>query len=651
MPRASAPQTSSRKSRCSATKPMAMLKRPVPIWEHLRILCEHGYAEDTILLYEITNQGQNGSRLALARTEADGNIYKCICEFYDKTKRYAQAGAILKTFIASFDMSIAFTPGELREPESFEEYNQLEHQDNVWFSYACVLQKTNKFSEAYAALNKICGPYLEKKNQEMPRLLRQLKKEEVGDCVPPEPWSSELPDENSSRICSSSLGPVMSLLRKNKADEFLLVRYVSQFIGTERRDVFHWLKSVEAVGKNKIYEAIAHLRKMSHQNARVLTEMARLNYLIGKKDEARRLLSRAHYRDPLWIDGMELLAFLLIGEYFRDFNQNQVALEELASMLTREWPHRIETAIVNGFVAHQVDLDLASAFANRAMSCAVAGTEPYVYAVYLKTYVRRAFLAKMKGPEAETHKRETREFLEQSVEAMQNNSDLGLLYVDTLLQEENGHREAKIFATKFLHANRTNVNAKLLKVHVLVNGINRNPEASHPKEMYYLLQEVINEHPHVLSAYCYLITEYSRLKDDARCKEVFERLTASRQLMPPTKTHKYHILQADFLLKSRIVIPAYEHLMAAMATGAIVDPNLMSSYEAEFASSKALTHDYKNLAFLDPILPERPPSTNSERGTVSPALQEVMNDHENEQDSSEGEEDEEEEEQDDMDDM
>lgn len=581
----------------------------------------------------------------------DWQTYKGICEFYDKTKRFAQAGAILRSIIRTFTVNVSFSTDSMREPESREEYAELEHQDNVWFSYFCILQKTNKFQEAFAALSNVTGPYLPLKEQEMPRLLRQLRREDRAEVVPPAPWSVDLPDENSARICPSSIGPIMSLLRKGKADDMLLLRYVSQFTGNERRDLFHWLKSSEAIGKHNTYLAIAHLKKMSHQNGRVLYEMARLNYQINKKDEARRLLSTAHYRDPLWIDGMDLLGFILIGEYFKDFEANEALLVELATTLTNEWPHRIETAIVNGFVSHQTDLDMAWSFANRAMECAVPGTEQYVYAVHLKAYCMRAEESRCKDAEALKWNQDARKFLEESVTEMPNSADLGLLYVDTILQDEGGHRDAKIFATKFLHENQHTVNAKLLKVHVLVNGISRNPDASQPKyfqEMYQLLREVIAEHPHILSAYCYLITEYSRLKDDAGCKEVFERLSEARQLMTPAKTHKYHMLKADYALKTRVVIPAYEHLMAAMATGAVVDANLMTRYEAEFASSKALTHDYKNLAFLDPILPDRSNNSYNDRNTVSPALQEVVNDPENEQDSSDGEDEADEEDNDEM---
>ena len=127
------------------------------------------------------------------------------------------------------------------------------------------------------------------------------------------PISVSFFSRNSARICSSSLGPVMSVLLKGKGDATLVKRFSDQFLGTERSDVYWWLKSMEAVGKQNIYDAIACLKKMSHQNPRVLTAMARLNYRIDKRDEARRLLRTAHANDPLWIDGMDLLAFLCIG--------------------------------------------------------------------------------------------------------------------------------------------------------------------------------------------------------------------------------------------------------------------------------------------------------------------------------------------------
>lgn len=626
--------------------PLEMLRRPISVWKHLKMLSKHNYAEDSILLYEITNQSTSSNRWFVPENEIDFGTFQRLCEFYDRTRRYAQAGAILKAIIQTFPNQRPFSypnaSSFVPEAERIEETaTEIDKKDYIWYCYYCVLQKTNKLKDAYEALNNIRGQtYKHQKDEEMPRLLRQLRNSTESDLVIPEPWKPELPDENSSRICSSSLGPILSLLKQNKADGRLVKRFSEQFIGTERNDVYWWLKAHEAIGKDKTYDAIACLKKMSHHNPRVLTEMARLNYQIDKRDEARRLLRTAHAIDPLWIDGMDLLAFLCIG----DFATHENLIEKLATTLNREWPHRVETYVVNGFMVHQMDLDMAWSFSNRAMRCAVPGTDQFVFAVHLKAYCLRTFEAKARPPDVEKYKNEAHALLEEAVEAMPKSTDLGLLYVDTLLEDEEGHRAAKIFATKFLHQNPDNVHAKLLKVHVLVNGVSRNPEANHTKsqDLFVLLEEVIADHPHILAAYCFLLNEYSRLKQNDKCKEVLERLRAARPLISPAKTHKYHRIMADYLLKFKQVIPAYEHLMAAMATGAAVDHAMMANFESELNSSSEITHDYKNLAFLDPVLPERP-TTSENNSQSSPALQEVVYDHENEQDSTEGEDEEEEE--------
>uniref|UniRef100_A0A1I7TPW4 TPR_REGION domain-containing protein n=1 Tax=Caenorhabditis tropicalis TaxID=1561998 RepID=A0A1I7TPW4_9PELO len=644
MPRGRVP-TIVRRTRSSASTPMGMLRRPISVWKHLKILCDHNYAEDSILLYEITNQSTSSDRWVVPENNTDYETYIKVCELYDKTKRYAQAGAILRSIIQTFPNQRPFscpsTSTHVPEEERVElSANELEQRDYIWYCYYCILQKSNKLKEAHEALRNVRGPaYKKQRDDEMPRLLHQMKYTNDSDLVIPEQWRAELPDENSARICSSSLGPIMSLLKQNKADATLVKRFSEQFIGTERNDVYWWLKSYEAIGKDKPYEAIACLKKMSHQNPRVLTEMARLNYQIDKRDEARRLLRTAHSIDCLWIDGMDLLAFLCIG----DFATYSNLIEGLATTLSREWPHRIETYVVNGFMVHQMDLDMAWSYSNRAMKCAVPGTDQYVFAVHLKAYCLRTLEVKARAPDVEKHKNEAHRLLEAAVEAMPNSTDLGLLYVDTLLEDEDGHRAAKIFATKFLHQNPDNVHAKLLKVHVLVNGVTRNPDANHTKcqDLFTLLEEVIADHPHILAAYCFLLNEYSRLKKDDKCGEVLERLMKARQLISPTKTHKYHKIRADYLLKFKKVIPAYEHLMAAIATGASVDQTMMSSYESEFNTSEEISHDYKNLAFLDPVLPGRPAASAPE---TSPALQEVINDHENDQDSSDADDEDEEEE-------
>ncbi|EGT53869.1 hypothetical protein CAEBREN_04424 [Caenorhabditis brenneri] len=627
-----------RRSRPPATTPMEMLRRPVSVWKHLKILSDRGHAEDSILLYEITNQSTSSTRWFVPEDRVEFKTYQKICEFYDKTKRYAQAGAILKSIIQTFPNQRPFSRPSVTTHVAEEDKielvpDQQDQMDYIWYCYYCILQKTNKLEEAYEALKHIRGQaYKNQKEEELPRILNQIKYVSDTDLTVPEQWKSELPDENSARICSSSIGPILSLLKQKKADKSLVKRYSEQFIGTERHDVYWWLKAAEAIGQDKTYEAIACLKKMSHQNPRVLTEMARLNYQIDKRDEARRLLRTAHSVDPLWVDGMDLLAFLCIG----DFATHEKLIEELASTLNKEWPHRIETFVVNGFMVHQVDLDMAWCFSNRAMKCAVPGTDQYVFAVHLKAYCLRTLEVKARPPEVEKYKLEALKLLEEAVDSMPSSTDLGLLYVDTLLEDEEGHRTAKIFATKFLHENPDNVHAKLLKVHVLVNGVSRNPEVNHTKDLFTLLEEVIADHPHIMAAYCFLLNEHARLKNDDKCHEILERLSAARPLISPAKTHKYHRIRADYLLKFKKVIPAYEHLMAAMATGSLVDQAMMANYESEFNSSGEINHDYKNLAFLDPVLPERPTHSSNDSSS-SPALQEVVYDHENEQDSSDGE--------------
>ncbi|EFO92082.1 hypothetical protein CRE_13713 [Caenorhabditis remanei] len=654
MPRAKVPTITRRPRAPVGGAPMEMLRRPIPLWKHLKILADHAYAEDALLLYEITNQSTSSTHWTVPENPEEFEVFHLLGNFYDKTKRYAQANAIFKTIIQTFPNKTPFSRPSLSFPKGNEEDEvvetprEIEDRDFTWMCLYRTLQKTNKLREAYEALKHVRGKtYTPQKLSEMKRVKRQLKKEEPLSTAVPEQCDNELPDENSARICSSSLGPVMSVLLKDKGDATLVKRFSDQFLGTERSDVYWWLKSMEAVGKQNIYDAIACLKKMSHQNPRVLTAMARLNYRIDKRDEARRLLRTAHANDPLWIDGMDLLAFLCIG----DFAQYETLIEELATTLNTEWPHRVETYVVNGFMIHQMDLDMAWAYANRAMKCAAPPSDQYVFAVHLKAYCLRTLEVKARGVDADKYRHQAHRFLEEAVNLMPSSTDLGLLYVDTLLEDEEGHRAAKIFATKFLHENQNNVHAKLLKVHVLVNGVSRNPEANHTKntthqfkELYQLLEEVIDEHPHILAAYCFLLSEYARLKNNEKCKEILDKLTAARQLISPVKTHKFHRMKADYMLKFRQVIPAYEHLMAAMATGAVVDQAQMAVYESEFMSSKAITHDYKNLAFLDPILPERPTSSSIGRsGTVSPALQEVVNDHENEQDSSEADDEQEEE--------
>ncbi|CCD66726.1 TPR-like protein [Caenorhabditis elegans] len=650
MPRGTVPQIV-RRPRQSTNTPLRMLKRPISVWKHLYILSQHGFAEDSILLYEITNQSTSSNRWIVPDNEQDFATYQKIAEFYEKTKRYAQAGAILKSIIQTFRNERPFSypscstymPQDDRREDTDEE---LKLKDYTWFCYYSILQKSNKLKEAYEALKHIRGPQMKsRRDVEIPRLVRRIKNQEESDLLVPETWKADLPDENSARICSSSLGPVLSLLKKNKADSTLVKRFSEQFTGTERNDVYWWLKSAEAVGNYRIYDAIACLKRMSHQNPRVLTEMARLNYQIDKKDEARRLLRTAHNNDSLWIDGMDLLAFLCIG----DFTQHAALIENLATTLNREWPHRAETCTVNGFMAQQIDTELAWSFAERARKMVFPGTEQYVFAVHLRAYVLRTMELKSRGADVERYRNQAHRILLEAVESMPNNTDLGVLYVDTLLEDEDsGHREAKIFATRFLHDNQNNVQAKLLKVHVLVNGVSRNPDANHTKELFQLLEDVITEHPHILAAYCFLLNEYARLKNSDKCNEILEKLTAARPLISQGKTHKFHKMKADYLLKTRDVIPAYEHLMAAFATGAMVDQAMIANYESEFLSTKAVAGDYGNLAFLDPILPERPCSSITTVQQSPSALQEVVNVHENAQDSSEGEDEEDEEEEEEM---
>lgn len=93
MPRGTVPQIV-RRPRQSTNTPLRMLKRPISVWKHLYILSQHGFAEDSILLYEITNQSTSSNRWIVPDNEQDFATYQKIAEFYEKTKRYAQAGAV-----------------------------------------------------------------------------------------------------------------------------------------------------------------------------------------------------------------------------------------------------------------------------------------------------------------------------------------------------------------------------------------------------------------------------------------------------------------------------------------------------------------------------------------------------------------------------
>ncbi|KAF1759726.1 hypothetical protein GCK72_016193 [Caenorhabditis remanei] len=626
----------SRSFKYSEGGPEIKWRRPIPLWQHLKILADHAYAEDALLLYEITNQSTSSTRWTVPENPEEFEVFHQLGNFYDKTKRYAQANAIFKTIIQTFPNKTPFSRPSLSFPKGNEEDEvvetprEIEDRDFTWMCLYRTLQKTNKLKEAYEALKHVRGKtYTPQKLSEMKRVKRQLKKEEPLSTAVPEQCDNELPDENSARICSSSLGPVMSVLLKGKGDATLVKRFSDQFLGTERSDVFWWLKSMESVGKQHIYDAIACLEKMSHHNPRVLTAMARLNYRIGKRDEARRLLRTAHANDPLWIDGMDLLAFLCIG----DIAQYETLIEELATTLNTEWPHRVETYVVNGFMVHQMDLDMARAFANRAMKCAAPRSDQYVFAVHLKAYCLRTLEVKAEGEaNADKYRQETLRFLEECFQSMPTSNDLCRLIIDNFLEKKETHCLAKSFATKFLHNSPKNVYAKLLIIHVLINdeNLDSNNANQETKELYQLLEEVIDEHPHILAAYCFLLSEYARLKNNEKCKKILDKLTAARHLISPVETHKFHRMKADYMLNFRQVIPAYEHLMAAIATGAVVDQAQMAVYELEFASSKAITHDYKNLDFLDPILPRQPTSSSVGRNeTDSNAFKEIVRDPEN----------------------
>uniref|UniRef100_A0A8R1DQ45 Uncharacterized protein n=2 Tax=Caenorhabditis japonica TaxID=281687 RepID=A0A8R1DQ45_CAEJA len=583
---------------------LEMLVEPVTIWEHLSRLAKLNLIEDTLLLYEVTNQSTSSNRYRVPTDPVEFDTYLQVCEFYDKTKRFAQACAILKTIIATFPNQRPFSYPSIYVPvpkdeRRIETEKEIESRDYVYYCLYCTLQKTNKLKEALEALTHIRGTtYITQKEQEMRSLISQMKQCPGTQPNSPEPWKPDVPVENNAKICSSALDAVALILKsQNHGDPTLARRFAAQFIGNDMINVYWWLKSAEAVGQNKNFEAIACLRKMTHQNPRVLTQMARLNYEMDKRDEARRLLKTAHAIDPLWIDGMDMLAFLCLGEDFQDLPANSDFLEGLITTLEREWPHRVETLTVSGFVAHQVDLDLARALSNRAMRCAVPGTDQYIYAAHLKVYCLRTLELKVRNSDI-LHD-EMHSFLEEVVEIMPHSPDLALLYVDTLLEDEEGHRNAKIFATKFLHENPNNVHAKLLKVHVLVNGITRNPDVNHTPELLRLLEEITTDYPHILSGFSFLLGEYERSKSLSKCREVVEKLNAARPLFSQAKTPKYHRLKVEYMLKMKDIVPAYQHLMAAIATGAVIDVNTMATYEAEIQKMANLSSEYRNLEFLD----------------------------------------------------
>ncbi|CAI5447415.1 unnamed protein product [Caenorhabditis angaria] len=541
------------------------------VWEHLRNLMSRELHEEVILMYEVTNLCDADSHFNLPTTFEDTETFFEIGRAYFLTHRYALCDHIYKTMIETFPMPKF--PEEQTTESDFCEHT-------VKYARHECLMKMKKLYDAYACLTTIENPTvpLKLKAAYLSVVNASAKKPRERKTVykwkPVKFDENQFRSNNPSKNCNSSLGAASQFVRNQKSEvpRDFCEKFAQKFAGnSERHNVEMWLKAQQAAGKRDFSRAILYLKRMTHANSRVQSEMGKFYFKLGRKDQARRVLQAVFERNVRWVEGMDLLAFLL----WEDENKFGNQLEHLSRNLLDLWPDRAETFIAAGYMTINLDWYTAYEHSARALGAAEVATEQNARAILL----RAQCLIKMKRANDAMRQ------LQEGVSRDKNNVEL-FRELCLLMLEHDDHREAKNQVTNLVLNNPNDLNAKILKVHVFISANSRTRETHNTNtDIIGMMEEILQEYPHSVGDVIELLDEYYKSNLTEPCKNLMELIEKHKKRILHDKMRLYHNLQAEYNLRCQKPTKSYKHAIAAQILGEDVNGAYMSRIEQEYRNN------------------------------------------------------------------
>ncbi|CAB3405848.1 unnamed protein product [Caenorhabditis bovis] len=455
--------------------------------------------------------------------------------------------------------------------------------EKVAIEHSYSLEMMGKYYDCYATLTKVKANHLP---EQINKSLRELPKKSEGTREPPKRkvWKIARYDVGSFKENSTALGCATQMFKDNMKCSVsvngLPDSLLYQITGNERHDVRYWLLAHKYYGLNKLANAIHFLKKISHTNCRILSELGKFNYDLGRRDLARENLLAAFNANDRWIDRMDLLASLL------DDRKYVSELQRLSDRLLKFYPDRPETIIAMGYMSKYIqDLDTHSTLqlASRALSIAEPGSDQYGQAIIFRVKCLRK-----QGRYVESV-----DYLREAIKADSRNPDFHAMLADLLLSNDE-FREAKTVVNNFCHIHPTDVNAKLLKIHVYINVINRNKDVVSSVDVVKMMDDVLTAHPCFVESIINLLQEYFISNDPSKCERIMEKVKQNRHFVTHNKIAQYHNLFAVFEAKTHRPVHAYNHMTRALTLGAQIDSTQINALDNEMRNYGQPSFDIEN---------------------------------------------------------